>query len=294
MNKQANFRQHSWLGVVFIFPQLFITLLFFFWPAIQALYQSLFQSDAFSLHWHFVGLKNFFDVFSSKAYLEAFFFTLIFSFLVTFLTLALGLSIAMLLQTINKGKRVYKILCLLPYAIAPAVAALLWRFMFSPAVGWLPFLLAKLNIDWNYMVYSGQARFLVIITSVWQQFSYNFLFFYAAIQALPNSLIEAAKIEGANAWQRFWHILFPLLSPTIFFLIVINLIYSFFDTFGIIQILTQGGPAQSTTTLVYKVYNDGFINMDYGLSAAQSVILLFLVSLLTVVQFHYLEKKVHY
>lgn len=277
-----------------LLPQLVVTVIFFIWPAIEALRQSLFQGDVFGLHSRFSGIDNFLDLFRSSVYLESFVVTTVFSLLVTFLTLSSGLLMAVLVNRVVRGKRFYKAVFVWPYAVAPAVAGLLWRFFFNPAVGWAAYLFRSMGIDWNFMIYPKQALGVVILASSWQQFSYNFLFFYAGLQAIPRSILEAASIDGANPWQRFWHVIFPLLSPITFFLLIINIIYAFFDTFGVIQVMTQGGPARRTSTLVYKVYNDGFVGLDFSSSAAQSVILMCIVILLTVLQFKYIDKKVHY
>lgn len=284
----------TWVAWAFIFPQVAITLIFFFWPALMALFQSLFQGDAFGLHTHFSGSDNFKDLFYDKAYISSIKTTVIFSSLVTLITMSAGLLIAVLVNNATRSNGIYKSLLILPYAVAPAVAGILWRFLFNPAIGWVTYIAARFDIHLNYMVHPGQAMMVVVIAACWQQFSYNFLFFYAGLQAIPESLHEAAKLDGANAWQRFWQITFPLLAPTTFFLLVINVIYAFFDTFGIIQVMTQGGPGNTTTTLVFKVYNDGFLGLDMGSSAAQSVVLMVVVILLTLFQFNYLEKRVHY
>ena len=277
-----------------LLPQMVITIVFFFWPALQALKQSLFQGDAFGLIQRFVGLENFKELLFSSVYHQSILVTVLFSFSVTLLTLMLGLLMAVLVNEIIRGKLAYKALLIWPYAVAPAVAGLLWRFFFNPAVGWGSYLLRKIGIDWNYYVHPAQAMTVVVIASSWQQFSYNFLFFFAGLQAIPRSLLEAASIDGANAWQRFWHVSFPLLAPTTFFLMVINLIYSFFDTLGVIQVVTQGGPARRTATMVYKVYNDGFVGLNFSSSAAQSVVLMVVVATLTTIQFKFIDKKVHY
>ena len=188
----------------------------------------------------------------------------------------------------------YKTFMIVPYAVAPAVAGVLWLFMFSPTLGVVAYALAGFGIDWNYLLNSDHAIALIVMAAVWKQISYNFLFFLAGLQSIPKSLIEAAAIDGAGPWRRFWTIQFPLLSPTAFFLLVINVVYAFFDTFSIVDATTQGGPGQDTMILVYKVYNDGFKNGDLGGSAAQSVILMAIVIALTVVQFRYVEKKVNY
>lgn len=281
-------------ALLLVLPQLIITLIFFFGPAFVALKQSFFQSDVYGIHQRFVGITNFIELLHSSSYLNACKVSLIFSFAVSFLTLSVGLLFAVLINEVTKGKRIYKVLLLLPYAVAPAVSGILWRFLFNPAVGWFPYLLHKIGYNWNHLIHPYQALALVVLASSWQQLSYNFLFFYAALKSIPTSIIEAAKLDGASGFKRFWSIVFPLLSPTTFFLMVINLIYAFFDTFGVIQVMTEGGPAGSTTTLVYKVYTDGFIGLDIGSSAAQSVILMLIVGFLTVLQFRYIDKKVHY
>lgn len=290
----TKYSRHWKLALFFILPQLLITLIFFIWPAWGALTQSLFFSDAFGLHSVFAGMANFVDLFSDPSYLQVIFTTFVLAFFITGLTLSIGLLLAVLVNNRRKSQRVYKVLLIWPYAIAPAVAAILWRFLCQPTLGWLAIGLRKLGIDFNYLIHAKQALLVVILTASWQQFSYNFLFFFAALQAIPPALIEAAIIDGASSWRRFWQIIFPLLSPTTFFLVVMNLIYAFFDTFGIIDVMTNGGPGESTTTLIYKIYKDGFITMDLGSSAAQSVILMLMVITFTLFQFRYLEKKVHY
>lgn len=290
----AKYTQYKVLAWIFILPQLLITLLFFIWPAVGAVLQSFFFSDAFGLHTRFAGFSNFLDLVSDPAYARAFLVTLIIAFFLTILTMSLALILAMLVKTRTKSQHFYKILFIWPYAVAPAVAAILWRFLCQPTLSWLSHLLQTLGIHFNYLTNVKQAFLVVILTASWQQLSYNFLFFFAALQAIPQSIIDAAVLDGASAWRRFWQIILPLLSPTTFFLLVMNLIYAFFDTFGIIDILTSGGPGNSTSTLMYKLYKDGFIGMDLGSSAAQSVFLMLLVISLTLIQFRYLEKKVHY
>lgn len=227
-------------------------------------------------------------------YLQAVYVTFLIAFFVTLLTMGLGLFLAVLVHARQKSQGVYKALFLWPYAVAPAIAAILWRFLCQPAIGWLTHALQHFGIAFNYLTNAKQALLVVILAASWQQLSYNFLFFFAALKAIPSSLIDAAIIDGASGWRRFWQIIFPLLSPTSFFLLIMNLIYAFFDTFGIIDVMTNGGPNNSTTTLVYKVYKDGFVGLDPGSSSAQSVMLMFMVIVLTLVQFRYLEKKVHY
>lgn len=289
----ANYNNKK-LALCLILPQLIITLIFFIWPAFQALSQSFFFTDAYGLHSYFAGLDNFVSLFKDSAYAKAVWITFLTSIAITFLTMALGLFLAALLAKRQKSLPFYKTLFLIPYAIAPAIAAILWRFFCQPDMGWLPRFLSHLGYDFNYLIYPKQALLVIILAASWQQFSYNFLFFFAGLKAIPNSLIEAAILDGASGFARFWQIIFPLLSPTTFFLLVVNLIYAFFDTFGIIDIMTHGGPANSTTTLIYKIYKDGFIGMDLGGAAAQSILLMFIVIILSLIQFRYLEKKVHY
>lgn len=289
-----NFLHHKKLALLLIAPQLLVTLLFFIWPAWGAVVQSLFFSDAFGLHKRFAGLSNFLDLLQSPEYAMAVWVTLIMALAITFLTMCFGLVLALLVNGRSRGQQLYKSLLLWPYAVAPAVAAILWRFLCHPTLGWMTQALQGMGIDFNYIIHPKQALFVVIMAASWQQFSYNFLFFFAALKMIPRSLLEAAMIDGASPWRRFWQISFPLLSPTTFFLLIMNLIYSFFDTFGIIQVITNGGPGSSTTNLMFKVYQDGFVGMDPGSSSAQSVMLMVLVVGLTLLQFRYLEKKVHY
>ncbi|PIQ44069.1 MAG: sn-glycerol-3-phosphate ABC transporter permease UgpA [Gammaproteobacteria bacterium CG11_big_fil_rev_8_21_14_0_20_46_22] len=293
MNSQVIFK-NKLLPVLLILPQILITLVFFIWPAFEALWQSFFIEDPMGFHQHFVGLKNFAALFASHAYLYSIVMTLVFSVCVTVLTMAGGLLFSVLVNRVTRGQKLYMLLLMWPYAVAPAVAGILLRFMFDPAIGIAPYLLRHVGIHWDYHVSAYQALLLIILVAVWQQTSYSFLFYLAALQGVPDSLHEAAAMDGANAWQRFWHVTFPLLSPTTFFLVVMNMLYAFFDTFGIIQIVTQGGPANATQTLVYKVYNDGFVGLDFGSSAAQSVILMLVIVGLMVIQFRVIEKRVHY
>jgi sn-glycerol 3-phosphate transport system permease protein len=293
MEKRAQFPV-SWLPYVLVAPQLAITIVFFIWPAGQALWQSMLVQNAFGTNTEFVWFENFKVLFADPTYLESFKVTALFSALVAVLALAIGLVLAAACDHVLRGAKAYQTLIIWPYAVAPAIAAVLWAFMFNPTVGILAYGLKLLGYDWNHMLNSGQAMVLVVIASVWKQVSYNFLFFLAGLQSIPKSMIEAAAIDGAGPVKRFATISFPLLSPTSFFLLVVNLVYAFFDTFGIIDATTQGGPMTSTTTLVYKVYQDGFIGLDLGGSAAQSVILMAIVIALTVVQFRYIERKVQY
>ena len=275
-------------------PQLVIIGVFFFWPASQAVLQSLQVQDAFGLSTEWVGFQNFIQLWNDPTYLASFKTTAWFSVMVAGLGISISLVLAIFADRIVRGAMVYKTLLIMPYAVAPVIAGVLWVFIFSPSIGVATFGLRALGIDWNYQMDGGQAMALIIMASVWKQISYNFLFFLAGLQSIPKSLIEAAAIDGAGPLRRFWNIQLPLLSPTTFFLLVINIVYAFFDTFGIIDATTEGGPGQSTSILVYKVYQDGFKALDLGGSAAQSVILMVIVVTLTVVQFRYVEKKVQY
>ena len=285
---------HRILPWVLLAPQLAITLIFFYWPAAQAFRQSLFKEDAFGLKTTFVGLGNFRRVLSDPNYLNALQVTAVFSVLVAFGALAVALFLAVQAEKVVRGRGLYRTLMIWPYAVAPAIAGMLWLFMFNPTFGTLSAPLKALGLDWNPLLNSGQAMALVVAAATWKQISYNFLFFVAGLQAIPRSLLEAAAIDGASRRHAFWTIVFPLLAPTTFFLLVVNTVYALFDTFGIIHAVTGGGPGKATETLVYKVYNDGFVNLIVGSSAAQSVILMVLVIALSVVQFRFIERRVHY
>ena len=293
MEKRVVFRS-PWLPWVLMAPQLTVIAVFFFWPAAQALLQSLQQSDAFGGSVEWVGLENFRNLWNDPGYLASFYTTALFSSLVAVLGIGLSLLLAVFADRIVKGTLVYTTLLIWPYAVAPAVAGVLWLFMFAPSVGVLSYALRSLGVDWNHLLNGTHAMTLVVMAAVWKQISYNCLFFLAGLQSIPKSLIEAAAIDGARPWRRFWTIVFPLLSPTTFFLLVINMVYAFFDTFAIVDAATQGGPGKETSILVYKVYYDGFKAMDQGSSAAQSVVLMVIVVALTVVQFRFVEKKVNY
>lgn len=293
MEKRVVF-SHKTLPYLLLAPQLAITVIFFFLPAGQAMWQSFRLEDPFGLSSQFVGLANFAELFSNSDYVDSFRVTAIFSILVAVLGLSISLLLAVMADRVVKAAGVYKTLLIWPYAVATAVAGVLWLFLFSPSVGILAVALVEAGIAWNPRLDGDDAMMLVVIASVWKQISYNFLFFLAGLQSIPRSLIEAAAIDGASPARRFWTIVFPLLSPTTFFLLVINVIYAFFDTFAVIDIMTQGGPGSSTAILVYKVYNAGFKGLDIGSSAAQSVILMFIVVMLTVVQFRYIDRKVNY
>lgn len=293
MEKHVVFK--GWfLPVVLLAPQIIITGIFFFWPASQAIWQSLFIADPFGLSKEFVGLGNFTYLLNDSFYRSSFLTTAIFSIAVTLVSMGVALYLAVLADRLIKGSGAYKTLLIWPYAVAPAIAGVLWMFMFNPRVGIVAWYLQQTGYEWNHVLEGDQAMLLVVLASAWGRISYNFLFFLAGLQAIPKSLIEAAAIDGAKFWTRFRTIVIPLLSPITFFLLVVNLIYAFFETFGVIHTITAGGPQQSTTILVYKVYADGFVGQDLGSSAAQSVILLVLVGLLTVVQFKFIERKVHY
>ena len=293
MEKRVLFRS-AWLPWALLAPQLIIVGVFFFWPAGQALVQSVQQQDAFGSSVTWVGLDNFKTLWSDETYLASFRTTLIFSSLVTVLGLSIALLLAVFADRIVKGATFYKTVLILPYAVAPVVTGLLWSFMFSTSIGIVTFWLKSIGIHWNHLLDGDHAMALVVMASVWKQISYNFLFFLAGLTSIPKSLIEAAAIDGARPWRRFWTIQLPLLSPTTFFLLVINMVYAFFDTFAIIDATTQGGPGKDTATLVYRVYFDGFRGMDFGGAAAQSVVLMVMVIALTVVQFKFIEKKVNY
>ena len=282
------------LPYLLVTPQIIITLIFFIWPASQALYQSVLQEDAFGLSSKFVGLANFSYIFTDGAYLNSIAVTAVFSFSVAGIAMSTALILAVMADRVVRGATVYKTLIIWPYAVAPVVAAVLWYFLFNPTVGIVAFYLEVLGYNWNHTLNGGQALFLVIIAAAWREISYNFLFFLAGLQAIPRSFIEAAAIDGASPGKRFWTVVFPLLSPTLFFLIVVNIVYAFFDTFGVIHAITEGGPNDATNILVFKVYHDGFLSLDLGGSAAQSVILMIIVISLTVIQFRYIERKVHY
>ena len=293
MHKRVTFR-NLWLPYLLVAPQVIVTLIFFIWPASQALMQSMFVEDAFGLSVKFVWFKNFEDLFSDPLYLDSLRITAVFSVSTTFLALSSALMLAVMADRVIKGAAAYKGALLWPYAVAPAVGGVLWLFMFSPSNGIIALSLKAMGYNWNHVLNGGEAMVLVVLAAAWKQIAYNFLFFLAGLQMIPKSLIEAAAIDGAGPARRFWTIVFPLLSPTTFFLLVVNVVYAFFDTFGIIHAVTSGGPAGATNTLVYKVYSDGFVGLDLGGSAAQSVVLMAIVVLLTVVQFRYLERRVQY
>ena len=285
------YRHYRILPWLLLLPQLAIILIFFYWPTLQALYQSFQMEDIFGTTREWVGFDNFRLLFSDPTYYESMRTTLYFSFWVTFLGLTLSLLLAFFVQRVIKGSLFYRTALILPYAVSPIIVGVLWTFMFAPSFGLVTYALEQLGIEWNHLLNESQAMWLVIMAAIWKQISYNFLFFYVGLEAIPKSLIEAAAIDGAGPVKRFSSIQFPLLFPTTFFLSVINIIYVFFDTFAIIDALTQGGPGKATSTLVYRIYFDGFKAMDYGGSAAQSVVLMGFVLVLTVIQFRYIDKK---
>ena len=282
------------LPYLLLVPQIAITLVFFFWPAGQAIYQSFLLQDAFGLRRTFVGLENFRVLLADPLYLDAAGRTLVFSTSVTGLAMVSALLLALMADRNIRGATAYKTLLIWPYAVAPAVAAVLWLFIFHPSIGLLGQALRRVGVPWDYKLNGAQAMLIVVLAAAWKQVSYNFLFFLAGLQAIPKSVIEAGAIDGAGPQRRFWSIVFPLLSPTTFFLLVVNVVYAFFDTFGTIHALTSGGPGKATETLIYKVYVDGVINLDLGGSSAQSVILMAVVIGLTAIQFRYIERRVHY
>ena len=293
MEKKVVFRS-AWLPYALLAPQIAVTVVFFFWPAAQAVYWSFLVQDAFGQSTQFVWLDNYVDLFKSQSYLDSFKVTAVFSVCVAVAGIAISLLLATMADRVLRGALAYKTLLIWPYAVAPAVAGVLWAFMFAPSIGIVTWLLRRMGVDWNWIINGDQAMLLVVVAATWKQISYNFLFFLAGLQSIPRSLIEAAAIDGATPFKRFWTIVFPLLSPTTFFLLVINIVYAFFETFGVIDATTQGGPAGATQILVYKVYYDGVKAADLGSSAAQSVILMFIVISLTVIQFRFVEKKVQY
>ncbi len=293
-NDKKVFFQSSWIPWVLIAPQIFIVLVFFFWPAGQALVQSFQQSDPFGSSVEWSGLDNFRALWQDESYLASFKTTAIFSVSVAFSGISISLLLAFFADRVVRGKYIYRTLLILPYAVAPVVAGIIWLFLFAPSIGLLPNLLVNLGIQWNILLNSNHAMILIVIASVWKQISYNFLFFLAGLQNIPKSLIEAAAIDGASVVRRFWAIQLPLLSPTTFFLLVANTVYAFFDTFGVVDATTKGGPGKDTAILIYKVYFDGFKAMDLGGSAAQSIVLMFIVISLTIIQFRYIESRVNY
>jgi sn-glycerol 3-phosphate transport system permease protein len=293
MIKRVHFSS-SFLPYLLVLPQVLITLVFFIWPASQAVFQSFLQEDPFGLKTEFIFLENYYTLFQDPDYRSSFSKTMVFSFFTTLISMGSALILAARVDRVIKCRTVYRTFLIWPYAVAPVVAGALWMFMFDPTLGIVAYFLQFAGVDWNHRMNGNHAMMLIILAASWKQISYNFLFFIAGMQAIPRSLIEAAAMDGAGPFRRFWTIVFPLLSPTTFFLLVVNMVYAFFDTFGIVHAVTKGGPAQATQILVYKVYNDGFIGLDLGGSAAQSVILMAIVIGFTVIQFKYIERRVVY
>ena len=293
MQKQASF-QSKLLPYALVAPQLAVVLIFFYWPAAQAVLQSFLLQDAFGLSTTFVWFDNYRELFSQPDYFAAVVRTFVFSFAIAFSSLSFALLLAVMADRPMRGGTIYRTLLIWPYAVAPPVVGVLWVFMLNPSLGILARGLRDMGVDWNPLLNGNQAALLVILAAAWKQISYNFLFFLAGLQSIPKSVIEAAAIDGARPMRRFWTVIFPLLSPTIFFLLVVNIVYAFFDTFGIIDTMTRGGPGTATQTLVYKVYVDGLLGGNLGGSAAQSVILMIIVILLTAIQFRFVERKVTY
>lgn len=287
-------KKHLLLPILFLLPQLAVTVVFFFYPAGEALMGSFYLEDSFGLSREFVGLENFYTLFSDPAYLDTLRLTFIFSLATIVLTMGTALMLAVVADQVTWGGTLYKSMLVIPYAVAPPLAGVLWLFLFNPSGGVLTALLDQFGYVWNHKIHGDQALLLLVISASWKQISYNFLFFLAGLNAIPRSLIEAGAIDGASPWRRFRTIIFPLLSPTTFFLLVVNTIYTLFETFGIVHAVTQGGPSRATETLIYKVFNDGFIGLDFGGSSAQSVVLMFIVMILTFLQFRYIERKVTY
>ncbi len=282
------------LPYLLLAPQLLITIVFFLWPAAQAIRSSFEREDPFGMRTTFVWFQNYQRLFADPNYLNSFRATLVFAVSVTLLSMTIALLMAVAVNRLLRSQRVYTTLLVWPYAVAPVVAGILWWFIFNPSIGILPYVLRQFEVSWNHRIDGNQAMILVVIAAAWKQISYNFLFFLAGLQSIPNSLNEAAAIDGAGPFKRFWTIVFPLLSPTSFFLLIININYAMFDTFGIIDATTLGGPSQATNILVYKVYADGFLGLNIGSSSAQSVILMLIVLVLVFVQFRFIERRVEY
>lgn len=282
------------LPYLLLAPQLIVTAIFFFWPAAEAIRYSFLRQDAFGISVMFVGLENFQDLFADERYLQVVWNTIWFSFWVTVLSMGVALLLAVLADRHIRGRDTYRTLLIWPYAIAPAIAAVLYIFLFHPSLGLIGRALNGFGVPWDYRLNGDQAMLVVILAAAWKQVSYNFLFFLAGLQSIPKSVLEAAAIDGASPSRRFWTVIFPLLSPTTFFLLVINITSAVFDTFGIIDALTGGGPGNATQTMIYRAYIDGRVNLDLGSSAAQSVVLMIAVMALTLVQFRFIERRVHY
>ncbi|VEJ44784.1 sn-glycerol-3-phosphate ABC transporter permease UgpA [Bartonella vinsonii] len=294
MQEKHAYFKNTLLPYGLLFPQLLVTFLFFFWPAAQAIKSSFEREDPFGFTTTFIGFENYVTILSDPAYLKSLLTTAVFSISVTVVSMSISLLLAVCVDRVIRAKKAYTTLLLWPYAIAPVLAGILWLFIFHPTIGVIPFLLEKIGIIWNYRINGIQAMILIVIAASWKQISYNFLFFLAGLQSVPRSQIEAAAIDGAGPFKRFWTVVFPQISPTTFFLLIVNIHYVMFDTFGIIDNITSGGPARATSTLVYKVYDDGFKNQIIGASAAQSTMLMLMVIVLTFIQFRWIERRVQY
>ncbi|WP_208441577.1 sn-glycerol-3-phosphate ABC transporter permease UgpA [Bartonella raoultii] len=294
MQEKHAYFKNSLFSYWLLFPQLIVTFLFFFWPAAQAIKSSFEREDPFGFSTTFIGFENYINIFSDFSYLKSLLTTAVFSISVTAVSMTIALLLAVCVDRVIRAKKAYTTLLLWPYAVAPVLAGILWLFIFHPTIGVIPVLLEKIGIIWNYRINGTQAMILIVIAASWKQISYNFLFFLAGLQSIPRSQIEAAAIDGASPFKRFWTVVFPQISPTTFFLFVVNIQYVMFDTFGIIDNITSGGPARATSTLVYKVYDDGFKNQMIGASAAQSTILMLMVIVLTFIQFRWIERRVQY
>lgn len=294
MIKRSIFTSRT-LPYLLILPQVVVTLTFFYWPALQGLMQSVMRSNPFGGRSRFIWFDNFIQLFTDPLYLKSIMITFFFSACVAAVSITLGLFIATMANRALKAKAVIRTMLIWPYAVAPAISGILWLFLLHPSYGVVSYAIKRwLGLDWNPVLDGGDALFMVTMASAWKEISYNFVFFVAGMQAIPMSLIEAAAIDGASPFRRFWTITLPLLSPTLFFVTVMNIIYSFFDTFGVIHTMTQGGPGGATNILVYKVYQDGFIGLNLGASSSQSVVLMTIIIVITVLQFKYVEKKVQY
>ena len=279
------------LPLLLVAPQLALTAVFFLWPAGQAIWFSAQRQDAFGIRTEFVGVDNFTDLFADPLYVQSMARTLFFCAAVAVLSMAAALFLAVFADREIRGRAIYRTLLIWPYAVAPAIAAVLWILLLHPQIGLLGRLLNRAGIHWDYKLNDTQAMAMVVLASAWKQVSYNFIFFLAGLQSIPRAVVEAARIDGARGWHRFRTITLPLLAPTIFFLIVVNVVYAAFETFSTILALTGGGPGKSTETLIVKVYRDGVINLDLGSSSAQSVILMVAVIVLTAVQFRYMGRR---
>lgn len=294
MIKRSYFKS-SYLPYLLIVPQILVTLTFFYWPAVQGIMQSFLLSDPFGRKSKFVWFYNYVELFTDPLYLKSIFITFVFSIATAAVSISLGLFIASMANRALKAKALIRTMLIWPYAVAPAISGIMWLFLLHPSYGIVAIAIKKwFGADWNPVLYGADAMAMIVMASAWKEVSYNFVFFIAGMQAIPKSLIEAAAIDGAGPFRRFWTITLPLLSPTFFFLMVMNIIYSFFETFGIIHTVTQGGPGGSTNILVYKVYQDGFVGLNLGSSSAQSVVLMSLIIIITFLQFRFVEKKVQY